>query len=71
MVECPVKNRPEITIAEHLLGSAPSPPAGDKLLVKIEAQFDVARNRPKFRQSLRADWIGGVFGSMALVEARK
>jgi hypothetical protein len=28
MVECPVKNRPEITIAQHLLGSAPSPPAG-------------------------------------------
>ena len=25
----PVKNRPEITIAQHLLGSAPSPPAGD------------------------------------------
>jgi hypothetical protein len=23
MVECPVKNRPEITIAQHLLGSAP------------------------------------------------
>jgi hypothetical protein len=34
----------------------------DCVIADAEAQLDVARNRPKFRQSRHAEWIGGVFG---------